>query len=125
MKKLLLLITLFLFLGCSKEEEVLTPVFEIALDGDSFDPYERYSIINSFGGEKWVDGKLRKIFILYLQLDDGEIRLDRQHFALYTLGSDALDDGELLDVGTYTWQNPDNKYAGVEISGNDEYIVSE
>ena len=123
MKKLLLLITLFLFLGCSKEEEVLIPVFEIALDGDSFDPYERYSIINSFGGEKWVDGKLRKIFILYLQLDDGEIRLDRQHFALYTLGSDALDDGELLDVGTYTWQNPDNKYAGVEIPGNDEYIV--
>ena len=56
MKKLLLLITLFLFLGCSKEEEVLTPVFEIALDGDSFDPYERYSIINSFGGEKWGDG---------------------------------------------------------------------
>jgi hypothetical protein len=96
MKKLLLLITLFLFLGCSKEEEVLTPVFEIALDGDSFDPYERYSIINSFGGEKWVDGKLRKIFILYLQLDDGEIRLDRQHFALYTLDSDATDDGELL-----------------------------
>ena len=123
MKKLLLLITLFLFLGCSKEEEVLTPVFEIALDGDSFDPYERYSIINSFGGEKWVDGKLRKIFILYLQLDDGEIRLDRQHFALYTLGSDALDDGELLDVGTYTWQTPDNKYAGVEIPGDDEYIV--
>ena len=123
MKKLLLLITLFLFLGCSKEEEVLTPVFEIALDGDSFDPYERYSIINSFGGEKWVDGKLRKIFILYLQLDDGEIRLDRQHFALYTLGSDALDDGELLDVGTYTWQNPDNKYAGVEIPGPDDYIV--
>ena len=123
MKKLLLLITLFLFLGCSKEEEVLTPVFEIALDGDSFDPYERYSIINSFGGEKWVDGKLRKIFILYLQLDDGEIRLDRQHFALYTLDSDATDDGELLDVGTYTWENPDNKYAGVEIPGNDEYIV--
>ena len=123
MKKLLLLITLFLFLGCSKEEEVLTPVFEIALDGDSFDPYERYSIINSFGGEKLVDGKLRKIFILYLQLDDGEIRLDRQLFALYTLDSDAPDDGELLDVGTYTWENPNDKYAGVEIPGNDEYVV--
>jgi NAD(P)-dependent dehydrogenase (short-subunit alcohol dehydrogenase family) len=28
-----------------------------------------------------------------------------------------------LDTGTYTWENPDNKYAGVEIPGNDEYIV--
>ena len=55
--------------------------FEISLDGQSFDPYERYSVINTFGGEKWVDGKLKKIFILYLQIDDGSPRLDRQHFA--------------------------------------------
>ena len=93
MKKLLLLITLFLFLGCSKEEEVvLEEIFEIALDGDSFDPYERYSKVTSYGGETLgVDGKLRKIFILYLQIDDGEPRLDRQHFALYCLDSDAED----------------------------------
>ena len=123
MKKLLLLLALILTLGCEKEEVVLQEVFEISLDGDSFDPYERYAKITSFAGEKWVDNKLRKIFILYLQIDDGEPRLDRQHFALYTLDSDATDDGELLDVGTYTWQNPDNKYAGVEIPGNDEYIV--
>jgi len=125
-KKLLLLTTIFLItLGCAKEEEevVLEQIFEIALDGDGFDPYERYAKITSFGGEKWVDDKLRKIFILYLQIDDGPPRLDVQHFALYTLDSDATDDGELLDVGTYTWENPDNKYAGVEIPGNDEYIV--
>ena len=72
---------------------------------------------------QWVDGKLRKIFILYLQIDDGEVRLDRQHFAMYLLDSDAEDNGSLLDTGTYTWENPDNKYAGVEIPGNDEYIV--
>ena len=82
MKKLLYILTLFLLLGCSKEEEVvLEPLFEISLDGQSFDPYERYSVINTFGGEKWVDGKLKKIFILYLQIDDGSPRLDRQHFA--------------------------------------------
>ena len=46
-----------------------------------------------------------KIFILYLQIDDGSPRLDRQHFALYTLDHDANDDGELLDVGTYTWES--------------------
>ena len=125
MTKLLLLITLFLFLGCSKEEvNSRVQLFEIALDGDSFDPYERYSIVNSYGGESLgADGKLKKIFILYLQIDDAEVRLDRQHFAMYLLDSDAEDDGSLLDMGTYTWENPDDKYAGVEIPGNDEYIV--
>ena len=124
MKKLLYILTIFLLLGCSKEEEViLEPVFEISLDGQSFDPYERYSVVTSYAGEKLVDNKLKKIFILYLQIDDGDPRLDRQHFALYCLDSDADDNGTLLDVGTYTWENPDNKYAGVEIPGDQEYIV--
>ena len=124
MKKLLLLISIFFFIGCEKEEEVvLEQVFEITLDGDTFDPYERYAKVNSFAGSKYVDGVIKKIFILYLQIDDGEVRLDRQHFALYCLDSDANDDGELLDVGTYTWENPDNKYAGVEIPGDQEYVV--
>ena len=123
MKKLLLFIVLFLLLGCEKEEEVLEPIFEISLNGESFDPRDRYAQIKTFGGSKLVDENLRKIFILYLQVDDGEIRLDRQHFALYCLDHDANDDGELLDVGTYTWEAPDDKYAGVEIPGNDEYVV--
>jgi len=126
MKKLLLLfISVFILTGCNKEDDevVLEQVFEIALDGESFDPYERYSVVTTFAGEKWVDNKLRKIFILYLQIDDGPPRLDVQHFALYTLDSDANDNGELLDVGTYTWENPDNKYAGVEIPGDQEYII--
>ena len=125
MKKLILFLTLILFLGCSKDDvvEERKLLFEISLDDDSFDPYERYSLVNSYGGTTWIDGKLRKIFILYLQIDDGEARLDRQHFAMYLLDSDAVDNGLLLDVGTYTWENPDNKYAGVEIPGNDEYIV--
>ena len=124
-KLLLLLISVFILTGCNKEDDevVLEQVFEIALDGESFDPYERYSVVTTFAGEKWVDDKLRKIFILYLQIDDGPPRLDVQHFALYTLDSDANDDGELLDVGTYTWENPDGKYAGVEIPGDQEYIV--
>ena len=124
-KGILMGIILMMLLGCSKDDVVedLQQVFEISLDGESFDPYERYSVVTSFAGEKWVDNKLRKIFILYLQVDDGNPRLDRQHFALYTLDSDANDNGELLDAGTYTWENPDNKYAGVEIPGNDEYVV--
>ena len=67
MKKLLLYISLFLILlGCQKEEEeVLVPSFEIALDGVEFDPFERYAVINTFGGERMgLDGNLKKIFIL-------------------------------------------------------------
>ena len=126
MKKLILLLTLIIFFGCSKdgtENNDGQLIFEISLDGDSFDPYERYSLVNSYGGTQWVDGKLRKIFILYLQIDDGIPRADRQHFAMYLLDSDAVDNDLLLDTGTYTWENPNNKYAGVEIPGNDEYIV--
>ena len=123
MRKLVLFLAMVLLISCSKEEEVLLPIFEISLDGVAFDPYERYAKIETFGGEKLVDNKLKKIFILYLQIDDGEPRLDKQHFSLYCLDSDANDDGELLDVGTYTWESPDGKYAGVEIPGNNEYIV--
>ena len=124
-KGIIMGIILMLLVGCSKEEiDPRVELFEIALDGDSFDPYERYSVVTSYGGETiGVDGKLKKIFILYLQIDDGEVRLDRQHFAMYLLDSDAEDDGSLLSRGTYTWENPNNKYAGVEIPGNDEYIV--
>tara|TARA_B100000676_G_scaffold204033_1_gene200230 strand:+ start:156 stop:710 length:555 start_codon:yes stop_codon:yes gene_type:complete len=126
-KLLLLLLSVFILSSCEKEEEVLVPVFEISLDGESFDPYERYAKIETFGGQKYVQynngSTLKKIFILYLQIDGGEPRLDKQHFSLYCLDSDANDDGELLDVGIYTWENPDNKYAGVEIPGDQEYIV--
>ena len=118
-------IILMMLLGCSKEEiNPRVQVFEMALDGDSFDPYERYSVVNTYGGEQLgADGKLKKIFILYLQIDDVEVRLDRQHFAMYLLDSDSEDNGSLLDTGIYTWESPDNKYAGVEIPGDDEYIV--
>ena len=123
MKKLLVFLSVlsFLFISCEKEE-ILEPVLEISLDGESFDPNERYAQIKSFGGVKYGD-TIKKIFILYLQVDDGEPRLDRQHFALYVLDSDGDDNGALLDIGTYTWENPDNKYAGVEIPGDQEYVV--
>ena len=124
MKKLVLFLAMVLLISCTKEEEVvLEPLFEISLNGESFDPYERYKVINTFGGIKYVNGVVKKIFILYLQLDEGDPRLDAQHFSLYTLDHDANDDGQLLDVGTYTWESPDGKYAGVEIPGDQEYVV--
>ena len=60
MKKLLfLLLSVFVLISCEKDE-IVTPepevVFEISLDGVSFDPYERYSLINTYGAVKDVDG---------------------------------------------------------------------
>ena len=83
MKKLLYILTFFLLLGCSKEEVIpeLEQVFEISVDGVSFDPYERYSLINTYGAVKDVDGFRRKIFVLYLQVDDDEKRKARALFA--------------------------------------------
>ena len=122
MKKLLLiLLCFFIFTSCEKEE--ILPSIEMSLDGQSFDPYERYAQIKTFAGRKYEDNLVKKIFILYLQVDDGEPRLDRQHFALYCLDSDANDDEKLLDLGNYTWENPDNRFAGVEIPGDQEYVV--
>ena len=44
MKKLLVFLSVlsFMFISCEKEE-ILEPVLEIALDGESFDPNERYA----------------------------------------------------------------------------------
>ena len=123
MKKLflILLLSFFTFTSCEKEE--LLPSIEMSLDGESFNPYDRYAQIKTFAGRKYEGNIVKKIFILYLQVDDGEPRLDRQHFALYCLDSDANNDDKLLDLGNYTWENPDNKFAGVEIPGDQEYVV--
>jgi len=120
---LLIILAFAISMSCSEDEEILVPKFEMSLDGEAFDPAERYSLINTYAGEKLVDGNLKKIFILYLQINEGEPRLDVQHFALYLLDLNADDDGELLDIGTYTWESPDGKYAGVEIPGDQEYII--
>ena len=69
MKNILLTIScILLILGCSKDDQVetLIPVFEIALDGESFNPYERYSVISTFGGVREENGVIKKIFILVL-----------------------------------------------------------
>lgn len=125
MKKLLLLLSLFLILGCAKDEEVvpeLEQVFEISLDGVQFDPYERYSLINTYGAVKDVDGFRRKIFVLYLQVQGGDPRADRQHFALYCYDLEGDMDDDLLDVGIYDHLGTDDKLAGLEIIGENDYV---
>lgn len=126
MKKLLfLLLSVFVLISCEKDE-VVDPepevLFEISLDGVAFDPYERYAVINTYGAVKDVDGFRRKIFVLYLQVQDGDPRLDRQHFALYTYDLEGDMDDDLLDTGTYDHEGTDDKLAGLEIIGEEDYV---
>ena len=47
MKKLLFILSLLLLISCEKEE-IIEPIFEISLNGESFDPRERYAQIKTF-----------------------------------------------------------------------------
>ena len=52
MKKLLLiLLCFFIFTSCEKEE--ILPSIEMSLDGESFNPYDRYAQIKTFAGRKY------------------------------------------------------------------------
>jgi hypothetical protein len=126
MKKLLLL-TLFvsLFLGCEKEEHIhpLEPTFELEINGNNVNPFEFYRVVNTYGGVKEENGVITKLFVLYLQRDEGDPRLDVEHFAVILKDVDGLDNGQLLDIGMY--QNPivDSKSTQLEIPGDQDYIV--
>ena len=63
MKKLILiLLCFFAFTSCEKDE--LLPSIEMSLDGESFNPYDRYAQIQTFAGKKYEDNIVKKIFIL-------------------------------------------------------------
>ena len=126
MKKLILLSLLLLFtLGCGKDEhqEELTPVFELTLNGNVVDTDAFYRIISTYGGFKTENGVTTKLFVLYLQRDEGNPRLNSEHFAVILKDTNAKNDGELLDVGTYDHLNTDSKQTSLEIPGPDDYIV--
>ena len=65
MKKLLLiLLCFFTFTSCEKEE--ILPSIEMSLDGQSFDPYERYAQIKTFAGRKYENNIVKKyLFFIY------------------------------------------------------------
>ena len=124
MKKLLLVLLLPLFLACEKDEPiVLEPSFELTLNGNAVDADNFYRIVNTYGGIKTENGVTTKLFVLYLQRDEGDPRLNSEHFAVILKDTDAIDDGQLLDVGTYDHLGTDSKQTLLEIPGPDDYIV--
>lgn len=126
MKKLLFLILLVsVFISCEKEEHVhdLEPIFELKLNGNDIDVESFYRVINTYGGIKKENGIVTKIFILYLQRDEGDPRLNSEHFAVFIKDTNAIDNDQLLDIGTYDHLGTDSKLIGLEIPGPDDYVV--
>ena len=124
MKKLLLLLILPLLWACQKEEPViLEPTFELTLNDNIIDTESFYRVINTYGGIKTEDGVTTKLFVLYLQRDEGNPRLNSEHFAVILKDTNAIDNGILLDVGTYDHLGTDSKQTSLEIPGPDDYIV--
>ena len=124
MKKLLLLLILPLLWACQKEEPViLEPTFELTLNSNIIDTESFYRVINTYGGIKTEDGVTTKLFVLYLQRDEGDPRLNSEHFAVILKDTNAIDNGILLDVGTYDHLGTDSKQTSLEIPGPDDYIV--
>ena len=124
MKKLLLLLILPLLWACQKEEPViLEPTFELTLNDNIIDTESFYRVINTYGGIKTEDGVTTKLFVLYLQRDEGDPRLNSEHFAVILKDTNAIDNGILLDIGTYDHLGTDSKQTSLEIPGPDDYIV--
>tara|TARA_B110000211_G_scaffold89575_1_gene104632 strand:+ start:115 stop:657 length:543 start_codon:yes stop_codon:yes gene_type:complete len=124
MKKLLLLLILPLLWACQKEEPViLEPTFELTLNDNIIDTESFYRVINTYGGIKTEDGVTTKLFVLYLQRDEGNPRLNSEHFAVILKDTNAIDNGILLDIGTYDHLGTDSKQTSLEIPGPDDYIV--
>ena len=124
MKKLLLLLILPLLWACQKEEPViLEPTFELTLNDNIIDTESFYRVINTYGGIKTEDGVTTKLFVLYLQRDEGDPRLNSEHFAVILKDTNAIDNGILLDVGTYDHLGTNSKQTSLEIPGPDDYIV--
>ena len=61
-KLLLIVLCFFTFTSCEKEE--ILPSIEMSLEGESFNPYDRYAQIKTFAGRKYEDNIVKKIFIL-------------------------------------------------------------
>ena len=69
------------------------------------------------------NGVTTKLFVLYLQRDEGNPRLNSEHFAVILKDTNAIDNGILLDIGTYDHLGTDSKQTSLEIPGPDDYIV--
>ena len=130
MRKLLLLfyitVLVFVLTTCESEDEIGKPIITLELDGEVIDVYERYKVVNFYGGQRTVDGKIKKGIAIYLQISDDRPSLSSQHFAALILNSDGKDNGEIIDLGLYSWPkgsaSTEDAWVTLEIPGGSDYL---
>ncbi len=130
MKKLILLfyivVLVFVLASCKSEEEIGEPIITMELDGVPVDVYERYKVVNFYGGQRIVDGKIKKGIAVYLQISEDRPSLSSQHFAALILHSDGKDNGEIIDLGLYSWPKGsasiEDAWVTLEIPGGSDYL---
>ena len=130
MKKFILLfyivVLVFVLSSCKSEEEIGKPIITMELDGVPVDVYERYKVVNFYGGQRIVDGKIKKGIAVYLQISEDRPSLSSQHFAALILHSDGKDNGEIIDLGLYSWPkgsaSTEDAWVTLEIPGGSDYL---
>jgi len=116
----------FVMTSCENIEEIGEPVITLELDGEEFDVYERYKVVNFYGGQRIVDGKIKKGIAIYLQISEDRPSLASQHFAALILHSNGKDNDEVIDGGLYSWPKGSasgvDKWVTLEIPGGNDYL---
>ena len=116
----------FVMTSCENVEEIGEPVITLKLDGDTIDVYERYKVVNFYGGQRIVDGKIKKGIAIYLQISEDRPSLASQHFAALILNSDGKDNDEVIDLGLYSWPkgsaSDEDNWVTLEIPGGNDYL---
>lgn len=116
----------FVMTSCENIEEIGEPVVTLELDGQEIDVYERYKVVNFYGGQRVVDGKIKKGIAIYLQISEDRPSLSSQHFVALILHSDAKDDGDVIDGGIYSWPkgsaSSEDAWVTLEIPGGNDYL---
>lgn len=112
--------------GCKSEDEIGEPIITMELDGVPVDVHERYKVVNFYGGQRIVDGKIKKGIAVYLQISEDRPSLSSQHFAALILNSDGKDNGEIIDLGLYSWPkgsaSTEDAWVTLEIPGGSDYL---
>jgi len=118
--------TTIVLMSCANVEEIGEPVVTLELDGQEIDVYERYKVVNFYGGQRVVDGKIKKGIAIYLQISEDRPSLSSQHFVALILHSDAKDDGNVIDGGIYSWPkgsaSSEDAWVTLEIPGGNDYL---
>jgi len=132
-KKLLILIPLLFVLGCEDNiSEVPEPVMKLWLNGEEVDVEANYKSITTFAeqAEYFNDEDsttyIKKIFVIHFQKLDGEVRLDKEHYAvIFVDWNGDSTNGLPIDVGNYPYPGEESdKKVYMEIIGASDYSIS-